>query len=160
MEDNRLIVKFLGYKILPNVANWSIHNDKTLTEHWNNKDGVYSNIPKGKGQKWYKVLHRGNYYQLFTDFTYQKVDSKDIEEGYTDGKGDYTLLVDSDFHTNWNSLMMVVRKIVSDMEFNSSKPFLEDNEYRESIMDIVPFGDIKDTYDAILEFIKWYNKNI
>ena len=45
------------------------------------------------------------------------------------------------------------------MEFNESEDFLEDNDYREYIMDVIPYADLESTFDAVLEFIKWYNEN-
>lgn len=62
------------------------------------------------------------------------------------------------FHTSWDWLMPVVHKIVADYEFNEQEE-LSDNEYRESLMDIVPFGIISDVYESVVEFIKWYNEN-
>ena len=56
------------------------------------------------------------------------------------------------FHTSWDWLMPVVSKITRD-------EILIENEYRESIMDTVPYGLIEDTYKVVVEFINEYNKN-
>lgn len=66
--------------------------------------------------------------------------------------------VELNYHTSWDWLMPVVHKIVADYEFNEQEE-LSDNEYRESLMDIVPFGIISDVYESVVEFIKWYNEN-
>jgi len=54
-------------------------------------------------------------------------------------------------YNDFNSLMPVVSKITRDESF-------VENEYRESIMDTVPYGIIEDTYKTIIEFINFYNK--
>lgn len=63
----------------------------------------------------------------------------------------------SQFHKDWNWLMIVVRKIVADFEFNEE---MGDNQYRDNLMDIVPFGVIEDVCEAVLNYIKWYNQQI
>ena len=55
-----------------------------------------------------------------------------------------------EYHKSWDWLMPVVSKITRD-------EILIGNEYRESIMDTVPYGLIEDTYKAVVEFIKYYN---
>tara|TARA_A100001515_G_scaffold142969_1_gene142953 strand:- start:1117 stop:1446 length:330 start_codon:yes stop_codon:yes gene_type:complete len=54
------------------------------------------------------------------------------------------------YHTSWDWLMPVVSKITRDEQYI-------DNDYREHLLDIVPYGHIEDTYDAVVEFIKQYN---
>ena len=54
------------------------------------------------------------------------------------------------YHNSWDWLMPVISKITRDEEY------LED-DYREHLMDIVPYGHIEDTYDAVVQFIKKYN---
>ena len=54
------------------------------------------------------------------------------------------------YHTSWDWLMPVVSKITRDEQY------FED-DYREYLMDIVPYGHIEDTYDAVVQFIKQYN---
>ena len=56
------------------------------------------------------------------------------------------------FHSSWDWLMPVISKITRDES-------LIENEYRESIMDTVPYGSIEDTHKTVVEFIKWYNEN-
>ena len=56
------------------------------------------------------------------------------------------------YDTSWDWLMPVVSQITRD-------EMLIENEYRESIMDTVPYGLIEDTYKVVIEFIKDYNKN-
>ena len=51
------------------------------------------------------------------------------------------------FHASWDWLMPVVSKITRDEQYI-------DNDYREHLLDIVPYGHIEDTYDAVVEFIK------
>jgi len=55
------------------------------------------------------------------------------------------------FHTSWDWLMPVVAKITRDEKYLG-------NVYREHLMDIVPYGYEEDTCDAVVEFIKQYNK--
>ena len=55
------------------------------------------------------------------------------------------------YHASWDWLMPVISKITR----NES---LIENEYRESIMDTVPYGLIEDTYKTVVEFIKNQNK--
>ena len=54
------------------------------------------------------------------------------------------------YHTSWDWLMPVVSKITRDEQYI-------DNDYREHLLDIVPYGHIEDTYNAVVEFIKQYN---
>ena len=60
------------------------------------------------------------------------------------------LIVEMKYHTSWDWLMPVVSKITRD-------EMLIGNEYRESIMDTVPYGLIEDTYQAVIQFIKSNN---
>jgi len=54
------------------------------------------------------------------------------------------------FHTSWDWLMPVISKITKDERYI-------ENEYRESIMDVVPYGNIEDTIKTIVEFINQNN---
>ena len=54
------------------------------------------------------------------------------------------------YHTSWDWLMPVVSKITRDEQY-------WEEDYREHLMDIVPYGHIEDTYDAVVQFIKQYN---
>jgi len=60
---------------------------------------------------------------------------------------------DLKYHTSWDWLMPVVRRIVSDIELDLDY----ENEYREHLMDVVPFARIEDVYEAVVEFIKIHN---
>ena len=66
--------------------------------------------------------------------------------------GDWIPLNELKFHTSWDWLMPVVSKITKD------EKYLE-NEYRKNLMDIVPYGQREDVYNAVVEFINEYNKN-
>jgi hypothetical protein len=74
--------------------------------------------------------------------------TEQAKEGF--GKGE---LVELDYHTSWDWLMPVVKRIVSDVEFDVGY----ENEYREHLMDVVPFANIEDVYEAVVEFIKNQN---
>ena len=51
------------------------------------------------------------------------------------------------FHSSWDWLMPVVAKI------SRNEKYFED-EYREYILDVVPYGHIDDVFDAVVNFIK------
>ena len=68
--------------------------------------------------------------------------------------GDWVSDVELDYHTSWDWLMPVVKRIVSDVEFIVG---YEDEEYREHLMDVVPFANIEDVYEAVVDFIKNQN---
>ncbi len=55
------------------------------------------------------------------------------------------------YHNSWDWLMPVVGKISRDERFI-------ENEYRECLLDVVPYGRIQDVFEAVVEFIKEYNK--
>ena len=55
------------------------------------------------------------------------------------------------YHTSWDWLMPVVAKISRDAKY-------WEDEYREYLLDVVPYGHIKDVYDAVVNFINQYNK--
>ena len=59
---------------------------------------------------------------------------------------------DLKYHSSWDWLMPVVKRIVSDVELDIDY----EDEYREHLMDVVPFAKIEDVYEAVVEFI---NKN-
>lgn len=50
------------------------------------------------------------------------------------------------YHSSWDWLMPVVGKISRDEKFL-------DNEYREYLLDVVPYGRIEDVFDAVVQFI-------
>ena len=55
-----------------------------------------------------------------------------------------------DYSKSWDWLMPVVSKITRDEQY-------WEDDYREHLMDIVPYGHIEDTYSAVVEFIKEHN---
>lgn len=72
------------------------------------------------------------------------------------------------YHTSWNWLMPVVEKIESledenrcaKYNFNCVQSFVEiiDNETSEEIIEIDLDNKFDSTYQAIVQFIEWYNK--
>ena len=74
-----------------------------------------------------------------------------------DGLYYYTTLMDDYktdtlyFDSSWDWLMPVVAKI------NRDEKYLN-NEHREYLLDVVPFGHIEDVYDAVIYFIKHEHK--
>ena len=62
----------------------------------------------------------------------------------------YANVDDLKYDISWDWLMPVVSKITRDEQY-------WEDDYREHLMDIVPYGHIEDTYDAVVQFIKAYN---
>jgi hypothetical protein len=54
---------------------------------------------------------------------------------------------DLSYNTSWDWLMPVVGKITRDEKY-------WENDYREHLMDIIPYAHIEDVYDAVVGFIK------
>ena len=73
------------------------------------------------------------------------------EDGFISTPQAYTL-DELKYDTSWDWLMPVISKITKDER-------CVENEYRERIMDVVPYGNIEDTIEAVVEFIKEYNLN-
>jgi len=109
-KGNKLIAEFMGSKIDFDVADWSKHDDKSLTEHWNNNNKTFVHTPKGQGQPWYKVKHRNSFYQLYTDFTFSKLKEEELKLSCTYNEK-YYIVKDLKFHSSWDWLMPVVEKI-------------------------------------------------
>ena len=63
---------------------------------------------------------------------------------------------DLKYHSSWDWLMPVVKRIVSDVELDIDY----EDEYREHLMDVVPFAKIEDVYEAVVEFIKKHNDTV
>ena len=60
---------------------------------------------------------------------------------------------DIKYHSSWDWLMPVISKITKDERYI-------ENEYRESIMDVTPYGNKEDAIKTVVEFIKWHNENL
>ena len=56
------------------------------------------------------------------------------------------------YHKSWDWLMPVITEITTDQN-------LIENEFRENIMDSIPYGQILDTHENVVNFIKWHNAN-
>ena len=65
-----------------------------------------------------------------------------------DGVNEKHYFIDDEmrFHASWDWLMPVVGKISRDEKFL-------DNEYRENLLGVVPYGRIEDVFDAVVQFI-------
>lgn len=78
----------------------------------------------------------------------------EIDEGIVSG---CDLFMDAaEYHTSWDMLMPVVSK-VNDLYYD------ELDEYSELaliVRDAVKDASLQGTYDAVVEFIKWYNENL
>tara|TARA_R110000851_G_scaffold117849_2_gene244859 strand:- start:605 stop:874 length:270 start_codon:yes stop_codon:yes gene_type:complete len=72
---------------------------------------------------------------------------------YSEEKGyDYSKIGNKGvyYHTSWDWLMPVVKRIVRDVELDVGY----EDEYREHLMDVIPFVKIEDVYEAVVAFIK------
>jgi hypothetical protein len=54
------------------------------------------------------------------------------------------------YDTSWDWLMPVAKKIVREVGLDIEY----EDEYREHLMDVIPFVKIEDVYEAVVEFIK------
>ena len=159
IKGNKLIAEFMGYSINPNVVKFD--DNKSITEQWNNDRGSFVHVPKGSGVEWYKIFHKNKYYQLFTDFTFCKLSESDIEFGITIN-GKFISINDIQYDKSWDWLMPVVEKIEN---FNDGCTLciIEDerchiNTQTNFEVDSVGYTKIEAVYNAIIEFIKWYNQ--
>ena len=75
----------------------------------------------------------------FKELTEMREDGIFYEQGYMESQLNY--------HESWDWLMPVVGKITRDEKY-------WENEYREYLMDIIPYAIIEDVYDAVVGFIK------
>tara|TARA_B110000967_G_scaffold128632_1_gene131383 strand:+ start:4958 stop:5221 length:264 start_codon:yes stop_codon:yes gene_type:complete len=57
---------------------------------------------------------------------------------------------DLQYDTSWDWLMPVAKKIVREVGLDIEY----EDEYREHLMDVIPFVKIEDVYEAVVEFIK------
>jgi hypothetical protein len=60
------------------------------------------------------------------------------------------------YHSSWDWLMPVVRKIVEYSVNESEDAFMSD--VYTSILDTIPLASIEDGYKVVIEFIEWYNE--
>ena len=74
-------------------------------------------------------------------------------EGLPSGTYKVERLNELKYNTSWDWLMPVVSKILTNENYI-------DITQRENIMDSLPYGIEDDTYAAVVEFIKWYNKKV
>ena len=75
----------------------------------------------------------------FKELAEMREDGIFYEQGYMESQLNY--------HESWDWLMPVVGKITRDEKY-------WENEYREYLMDIIPYAIIEDVYDAVVGFIK------
>ncbi|MDC7249500.1 MAG: hypothetical protein PQJ49_06265 [Sphaerochaetaceae bacterium] len=102
--------------------------------------------------KWYRILFKGKYYQLYTGNhdCYEEIDVNDIERLCKTDNGSSFLLTDASYHTSWDWLMPVIETILD------KAVELDDLERYSVVLDNIPY--IEQTYDAVIEFIDWYNE--
>jgi len=62
------------------------------------------------------------------------------------------------YHSSWDWLMPVVRKIVLLCIKDDEEDGLFLSQYYDSILDKIPLAVIEDSYKVVVEFIKYYNK--
>lgn len=88
-----------------------------------------------------------------------KIDRYGYEQTVEGYRIDYddVAIEDLEFHSDWNWLMPVIRKIIGYCINESEKAFLS-NEYT-SILETIPLAIIEDSFKVVVEFIKWYNTN-
>jgi len=70
--------------------------------------------------------------------------------------GPYPSNEDLKYHTSWDWLMPVVRKIV-ELCCDSDNYDLFMSDHYTSILDTIPIAIIEDAYKVVVEFIEWYN---
>jgi hypothetical protein len=79
-----------------------------------------------------------------------------IEEGqeriYINGLG--TELIEYTFNTDWNWLMKAVEKCLTKLDTYN----VTTNEHYNNIHDSLWSINITEVYNAVVEFIKWYNE--
>lgn len=103
---------------------------KTITE--NNKI-----LAEFLGWKQYPIKGKSNGYEVT------------IKEGYVPIQRSASSL---EFHTDWNWLMAVIRKI-------EQLPNIYDEEMFLLIRDEIITGRIEETYSSVVDFVEWYNEN-
>lgn len=70
---------------------------------------------------------------------------------------DFCMAEDLKFHSSWDWLMPVVRKIVEYCCNESEEAFMSD-QYT-AVLETVSLAVIEDAWKVVVEFIQWYNEN-
>ncbi|HEY5587569.1 MAG TPA: hypothetical protein VIK86_01285 [Candidatus Paceibacterota bacterium] len=135
LENNKLIAKFMGWSFIKLPIN-----------------------PEYPDQQWLKGKLEGS-----KDYDSQRcvmIDSetfeKDVEECINNMWNDLCNINwgrCGQYNTKWDYLMPVIKKC---REKDRSMSILEYNQY---IMQSFSFLDITKTWEAVVEFIKWYNEH-
>lgn len=70
--------------------------------------------------------------------------------------GDWVSENELEYHTSWDWLMPVIHTIRDHV--NMDMGFEEFDDWRENFKQIDPYNyNLQQCYDAVVEFIKWYN---
>jgi len=113
-----------------------------------------------------KKIINGN--KLIAEFEYGKRynDSKDIEDCYVEEPTTSMItfyLEDAMYHKSWDWLMPVIEKIESlgyDVNIYSwGKGISKSCSIQGISIDVNNTNKLQAVYEAVVEFIKWYNKN-
>lgn len=86
----------------------------------------------------------------------ENIDVHQYNFGRTDGS--WKTNKDMKYHSSWDWLMPVVRKIV-ELCCDETNDDLFESDYYTSILETVSLAIIEDAYKVVVEFIKWYNEN-
>jgi len=80
------------------------------------------------------------------------------ERSFNDGEWTHSIRSLSKFHTSWDWLMPVIRRIRDHVNIDMS--FEEYDDWRENFKEIDPYNySLEQCYTAVVEFINEYNKN-
>jgi len=77
-----------------------------------------------------------------------------LNYNYPEGKDLKNVMIDvaaQKYQTSWDWLMPVVKKCLTKGD---------DTDYWDGIYNALSTIDIKEVYEIVVEFIKWYNKNL
>tara|TARA_R110002096_G_scaffold111202_3_gene242819 strand:- start:1778 stop:2071 length:294 start_codon:yes stop_codon:yes gene_type:complete len=91
--------------------------------------------------------------KLIADFMGLSMETTSSGTPNYEHKGFWYGLHELQYHLSWNWLMPVVKRIVRDVELDVGY----EDEYREHLMDVVPFAKIEDVHEAVVQFIKNQN---
>jgi len=94
--------------------------------------------------------------KLIAEFEQRKFFGKYTIDHY--GEGTFNELPEMKYHSSWDWLMPVVERIKSlwDAEFLDLQLLIEDSD-ASRISHLLVWADIDSVYEAVIEFIKWYN---